>query len=719
MNETMSFWPPSTGWRIGSVFRKSHWHPGTTGPDDILFTSLSLPGSIAPDLNAASWSFVSGNETLSQEFRFWQFTNGWIAAPARSDVPRFSIFFVEPQVLLGHFEPPFKPALFSAEQNVHSTHDMQWLDMGNCHAALVFQKDETGQRFALSISFNTHTEAVRTARAALRADPLTIRKQEIQKREAFWKFRVTETDRRPVRAWALEVLAGALRPPKGNLPHRWSESQDIPNTFNLNELLPLTIAWNQIDSTVSEDLVRCALASQSENGFIPATLSPDTIYGTSALMWPTLACSVKEVLRHEENVALADYALPRLAKYISCALQRFQQAGRYAWTSEEESFIPPIFTSGMTSVDCVALLLWEMDAVLELSDQYGTSEVSIEFVLEERESLIRHLTNHLWDSESATFLDRLPDGQRVRRKTLAQYLPAGARELPRDVQISLLHKMGKGSAWSSSHGMLLWEEWPKDEAPPPASALHQIFLLYALLTGGAETKAEWFIDQLQSITKRCFKTRHQVPSDLQTQTQNGNNLHGAALVAALDVPAHFYWSQKSSQATSKILAWLDQRRIAIFLSTLTIALVTLFSVVFVYLFRGDPTSADIEILSSMADRHYADGRYEESIRLYSELAEHLPGNQLVHVRLANAFFRQGQYPEAAYHYRLGMDTEFPAPRVLRNYGLSLFRQGLYAEAQTEFIRLIELYGDQLPRLKSDAEVLLDLIEERQLLDRSP
>lgn len=713
MSEEISRWPPSTGWVPGRVLRKSCLLGASTGEPEAVFRALSQTGSIAPDRDHAAWSFVSGMELHDYAFRIWQLSNGWVVVPPRSTVPRFSLFFAGARTLLGHAEAPFAPALFSAEQTVHDTGDMQWLDTGTDHVALLFQKTESGRRFSLALSLNNHAEAVRMARSALRMDPLILQTEEFEARMPFWEKRVGGEAYRRVRAWALETLIGALRPPEGHLAHRWSESSVQPGGFDLNDLLPLTMSWIRIDPAVAEDLVRCALTAQTANGFIPAMISPDPSMRTGSMMWPVPARCTREILRATGDEGFAAYAIPRLIRFLKQALEHFRMPDRCAWTCEEEAFIPEVFSGGMACVDCSSLLLWEIDALLDLVAQYGAYDEEVDSLDAERATLRHFLTERLWDPEDAVFRDQLGNGQRAKRKTLSRFLPIGADDMPQSIRAAALNKLGKERDWRGDDGLLLWEEWPRDETPPVASARHQAFVLHALLSAGAETKTEWFMDAMEGITLRTFKSFQLVPDDMRTVIPGVPSVHGAALVAALDTPTLGPSAGISPKPVSRFLLWLDQHRLAVFLPTLTLILAVLLSVVLTYLFRTDPTGTDMELLSSIADRHYRDGRYEEAIRLYTDLTMHLPGNRNVHWRLANALFRAGQYPEAETHYRLAMDEEYPEPTILRNLGLSLFHQGRYVEARAEIERLIEMHGERFPRLISDAYILLNLIETRE------
>lgn len=699
---------PPREWSAGCLLRRSAWRAAAHHGEPA-YRTLSTPGAVSLRDGDPGWSFHTGVDGGDYGYQFWMIANGWVAGHAKESQPRCMAFWSASRAITGFARSPFKPGLFSAEHPVQQGNDLEWLDLPDHHVALLRVPEEKGVRFALAVSHTDHADAVRLARLALRVDPFSVSAKEYAARQRYWTRNASAGPLlKKAHTWALETVVGALRPAEGALPHTWSESETQPGTFDINRVLPLCMAWGVIDPAVAEDIVRTALSRQQPNGFIPAWARTDGQQAKTEMAWPSLASAVQVVLEHGGEPDFATYALPRLIKFIDHALRRFARQGHFAWTGKAEAFVPDVFEADTSTVDCAAMLLTEIDTVRKLAAKYPVRGVDLEFIEAERETVFHHLTSRLWDSEEGAFRDRVLSGPFVSRKTIGRFLALGVADIPAPKRSATARRLGRDKDWRNDLGLAQWEPESSKADPPPVSALAQAYLLRATQLGDPQGKAIWYAEALKGCLLRQFKTDGRIASESAPSSVD------AALLWVTATHPHLQdGSGTLRKNPGRLTLWLDRHRTPVLLITSALVLITLLSIVLTYMFRTNPTGTDIEVLSSIAERHYHDGRYEEAIAIYQDLSRHLPGNVTLHQRLANALYRAGRLEEAETHYRRALAVDYPPPAVLRNLAITLFYLERYEESAEFLEELIERYGTRYVRLAEDAQVLLDIIETRQ------
>ncbi len=718
MSESTISWPPPTGWRKGRLLRPAAGRVSVPHAGLVL-RAQSAPGDYALAMNAPGWSLHGGLDPQDDSYRCWMCSNGLVVKAPHSDDLLLTLFFTAPNVLQGFVHSGARPNLFSADEPVHAQDHEQRLDTNGLHIVLAYGDADNGQTFAVGFSRTSYEKAASRAQGALKHDPHTVLQQEMARRSQFLGTVQTRDADVALILEAHETLAGALRPPQGVLTHRWPESDTLAGAFSLNELSPLIPAWCVLDVTVAEDILRAAFGQVKSNGFLPAWVRPDGSHAESEMAWPTLALCSQWALDHGASDEFAAFALRRLSAYVGHALERFHRGGHYAWRSDREAFIPETFNNELATVDLAVFLLCETDAFMALADRYDRDDLVTAFIQRQRDLLRRHLQEYLWDDKDRLFRDRFIGGDTTKRTTLSSYLPLLWPGLDERQRGQTLKRLNLALGKRKQGGIDSWEHWESDPVFPTVPALHQAFVLQAVRTAGHEDAA-WKLEQaLFRALAHAFEARQTIPADLTGENPDADSTASSVMGAALAVNLVCRPGDDAAEGieSSKAVRWLDRHRTAVGLTVLGALISGLAVVVLTYQFKRTPTAVDMTTMTSLADRYYRDGRYDQAMEIYRRLGETEPGNRTLQLLLGNTLYRQGRLEEAERHYRRALDEDQPSPSALRNLAITLYEQGNLEEAARYFQMIIDELADRYPELATQAQTSLDIIEFHSSRDR--
>lgn len=639
--------------------------------------------------------------------------NGFAAARPEQDEPEIIVGLSAPGLLIGCSRLPTPPTLFSPETETKQTADTQSLHLNGEHVVLAHHVREGWIHFALAYGFPDHPAAMQKARTALDLDAAKWWQAEGLLRTPFWRQMSMGASPKPLLHVALETLIGHLRPAEGALSHRWMESAlPEPNVLSLNDLWPYVAAWTLVDPAVAADLVQCALGTLRKDGFAPSWTAPDGRSATDTFAWPLLAQCVRLVADNEPPPDFLSHAMPRLRKYLERALARFEEDESMTWRTPAEAFIADTFDLRLATVDLSAFLLSDLEAYLDLH-QYPGAMGGAEIAMSAASSrLAASLSSQLWDAEAGCFRDRYIGGKRITRSTLSSFLPLLWSGLDSARCQALLKNLSSWKEWQRGEGMPLWQAWPNDPTPPPIRLSHQFFLLQALRAGEEDREAESFAGHLRTRIARYFRTHGEIPSDLRSPDVPPSGSVEAAVL--IDLERETTRMERTVERQSPWLQWMDRHRVGLIGGSCAFLTIALLSIILVYLFKRVPTIADSETRAGFAQRLYQDGRYDEAIRLYRELAVDMGESSLIQHRLANALYRKNELEEAAALYEEIVEKEDNSPvRPLALYNLAItsYQLNKISEARSRFNEVIERYGEAYPRLREQAESALALMDD--------
>ena len=122
--------------------------------------------------------------------------------------------------------------------------------------------------------------------------------------------------------------------------------------------------------------------------------------------------------------------------------------------------------------------------------------------------------------------------------------------------------------------------------------------------------------------------------------------------------------------------------------------------------RQPETDRAMEAAAGMARLYLDDGRGEDSVAVYRELAERSNGHSFVRLALAAALYQQGAVGEAESEYRQLLKQDGASPVVLFNLARCLQRQRRAVEAREFFGAFVRQYGAVLPALAAQANAAM-------------
>jgi len=711
MNDYNHKWPATLHWAKGRRMRPAAWRAPGAGLD-FAFQTLTSPGDLAPAVEPFPWSLHSGLDSAScRPDAVRVFGNGMIYQPDPGP-PVFFYFITAPGILIGQSQHPVPPSLFSAEYDVRVSDHLQWIE-GQEESIVLLRSPDDGS-FALARTTGHHADAVHLAQSALATPPAERLPAEWLARRPFWIEMENSHCPEAVLSYGYEWLTSHLRGPEGVFSARWSEaSNSPPGIFSLNQLFSLTTAWSMVDQAVAEDLVRCALDAAQHAGRLPAWMRPDG-HASDHNAWPLLAQCARKVI---ENGAQPDFlatAMPRLQAYVDAALTWFNADDFPVWRHPEEAFLPDTFDENLATVDLAVFLIMELDALLHLSARYSDASVDTERYREIKDHLAKQLIELHWDPVTRCFHDRYVGKEQIKRTTIGSYWPLMLPDLPAEIRTGLLSNLTQRKEWKKGHGLPAWEYWESDPVHPPILTVHQHFLIHALRVNKEDGLAETFSKTLRTYVARLTRERDSLPDHLdegEPASPERPSLSGAALILVLE--ADVTALERAVTKASPLLQWMDRHRLPLIIGISTTLSTLMLVVVLAFLFKRAPTVSGIGTMTSLAQRHYEDGRYEEAARLYRELIASPHVTFFAYHRLGNTLFRQGDYAGAEEQYRKAIELNEDSPASLRNLAVSLHRQGRDMEAIAVFNEVVSTYEGRYPVLVDQARVAINLLSEKK------
>ncbi|MBN1268489.1 MAG: tetratricopeptide repeat protein [Kiritimatiellae bacterium] len=700
--------PPVVPWQAGWILRPSAWaHPHFEETGTPLCT-LDAVAEIGPPQAPPAWSLHIGPPGAFLGCPVRLLADGFQIEAAMQGGPDSICLLDADGTVWGHTTCPTPPYLFSAEREVTEDGNACWVDTEAARILLLRRQTDGGTRFALVRGAHDHELLLQTAEAALARDAQAALDDEFRRRSAFWHRHHPPPARAQLVTSAVETLVRNLRPARGPFPHRWSAAPNPAGgeLFDVNQVYPLVLAWNEIDPRVAQDLILSALARQEDDGEIPATCHPDGSASENEACRPLLAQAALAAWSRTHDPDFLQAAAPRLHAFLAWALRHFDPDGRgiHRWRSAEEALVPETFDMDVAAPDVTSFLLAEIEALSELAGHAEGLGSDFMDLSNEHDRLMSSLLAGFWDAGEKCFLDAHSNGEHTSRVTLASLTPLLCLALERIYREALLKEVFPPGRLARPLGVAAWEPWAQDGFEAPVRPLHQVLVLEALRRHGL-TDA---IRRLGAILWSAVSA----PTNRGLES-SGDSVAAAAATAALVVCLQALSDQQepSLEDVPRSLALLDRHRMLVLGGAVVAFVVAVLAVAFYSLSKTTLTMPTFEALSGLAQRHYAEGRYEEAVRLYEEISRTARGAAPIETMLGNSFFRLGDYGQAERHYREALAKDPNAPAALVNLGLTLYHQGRLDEARACYQQAVELHGTRMPVVRHRAATALMLIDQ--------
>ena len=677
---------PRLAWRSNQILVPS---PGQARDPEWRFPLLTLeePGHLGP-VARQGWSvFLAGPSHLTAG-SFDLTAHGFCIEDAR--MGSGSAWIAAAGVLVFDLPASFTVELRSADHPVTGDEQARDLEVAECSITLLQHLRHDRRRAVLAVRALA-LETLRELAASYLDEPVLERWGESQGLYAsFWAGQDThDAVAAETLALAVEDLAASLRGASGVFPYRWVHGRSEDGEGQLTSgLYDQVRAWSVLQPAVAQDLVKCALCAQAEDGAVPRIARPDGYHDFRWAPLPMLARCAWVAWQSEPNREFHDFVLPRLQRYLQWSISHYdpEWRGLPRWHEVQEAWTPETFRPDVASADLPALLAWELDAFSELARAVPAGPAFPESMYAYRASLGRTLSGFFWNKEAGLFMDRFPTGEHVKRLTLAAALPLLDTTLPRDGLQPVAERLDRGGSLRAPTGVREWERWPDEAEHPPVREDHQLLLLDALAGAGMVEVAGRLSDDL--------RTRDGVASALR--------------LVLLGQPAR---EERPYALISPLLTWMNEHRLLVLGAALAAMLLVLGGLIASLTFKRSLTVQAAETSLGLAQRYYRENRLEEARDMYHEIAASgriFPG---LYFDLGNAEFKLGHHSEAESAYRLELVQNPNNVMASMNLALTLLHQQRTTEAQQVYAQVTNRFAQADPVVAERAALALRLLAE--------
>lgn len=542
---------------------------------------------------------------------------------------------------------------------------------------------------------------------------------------------------------AARVLASRIRPPSGLMTARWSRADDTTSDLvDVNELLPLVLAWRGGDPELAQELVLAALAAQDPSGAIYRRFQTDGFVTERHAPWPLVARAALKAWEARRNPRFLGQVMGPLEAYVDWVIGHFDAArtGFPAWPSAEGAPVPELWGAQAGCVDLAAFLISELDALLALGPADPRGGFPTVRYASLRRRLRAALDEFFWSERHGGYRDRAAGGDHFARVTLGAFAPLLLADLDPERRTRLTTQLLEGQLLRRNPAVALWQSWPEDTIAPRCTVLGQVLVLEMLAAGGDDGGAvAAFRKELAGPLDRQWSVSGGFSSDLSSAGRGeapaaapppaaAEPAESSAVAAALacvvfDARCHAAVAASpgaAAPAAAVASRWSERHRMAIVAVVILAILAGVLSLAAFMLSRKGLPGGSGEALVNFARECYRSGNHDEAIRLYEEFLDRTgPGNGNVEVLLGNALFRKGRYAEAEKHYREGLKTEESSLHALYNLGQALARQKRYPEAAECFKAFVETYRNDYPDLAAQSQMALEIVLLRIALQSPP
>ena len=246
------------------------------------------------------------------------------------------------------------------------------------------------------------------------------------------------------------VLKVNVQSAQGDLRHRWCTPDRYPHRHMWLWDTPFeVIGLKHVAPKAAEEAIRAVLAKQRADGFIPHMMTPDDARDSTITQSPLLCWAVwhlfessgeRAFLRdgpaflRDDRAFLRD-VFARLVTYVRRFLAMDGNGnGLLEWRDggfESGMDNSPRFdtTRQPDAVDLNAFVAKELACLGRIAGEIGEAETAA-WCARERDRLARCLNERLWHDEDGIYYDLDPQGEHVRVKTAAAFVPLFAGVVP-------------------------------------------------------------------------------------------------------------------------------------------------------------------------------------------------------------------------------------------------------------------------------------------------
>ena len=694
---------PRLGWRAGRLLVPSAWQ--TRDPEwRQQLVTLAEPGQVGP-LARLGWSMAVTGLGAQPGSTVDLTAHGFCVETPGG--PRAVGWMAAAGLLVMDLPPEAKAELHADDLHVERTGNLQVLETAEGVVGLLVQPSPTGWRAVMGNRAVDQRQLVELMENWAGEDSW-LRWQESQEPLAdFWAVQRAEPAADlESRARAVDDLEAGLRQPAGELAYPWMLGHTAEGEGQVTDHLYAQVrAWSMLHPPTAAALVKAVLSTQRENGTIPRLIRPDGFHDSQWMPLPLLARSAWVAWQAKPNREFHDYVMPRLQRYLEWAIGYFdpEWLGLPRWQDARESWIPELYDITVASADLPALLISELDALRDLAQAVSSGGQPLEALMNYRAGLGRTLTSYFWNKEQSRFHDRIVGAQHVARLTLSATLPLLDTTLPRDTLHPVAEPLDREGSLRGTNGIQDWMAWPDEPVPPLSRDGHQLLVFDALNGAGETLMAQRLREDLAARPKDAAAGRLE------------------AEAAALQVVVYGCAPEITPDfaVLMPVLGWMDQHRKLVAWATLAPLALLLTGVIAGFILKRRLTVQAAETSLGLAQRLYAEQRYEESYQLLRDIVDSGRTFQGLQFRLGNTEFRRGQLAEAEAAYRAELAQNPNAVESSLNLALTLLHAGRPDEAKDLYATVTNRFHQAAPEMAKRAALALELMDRAALYLPTP
>ncbi|MBP7274772.1 MAG: tetratricopeptide repeat protein [Kiritimatiellae bacterium] len=514
----------------------------------------------------------------------------------------------------------------------------------------------------------------------------------------------------PAAEAAERILQGRIRAPEGIFARRWlnTAGADQPPCTDLNAIFAALHYWIPRDPSLADELIQSAFALQDPGGALHRRFGSDGRVLDGTAPWPALLTAAAP--RFAASADLADALLPKAEAYVRWAYAVFDpdRNGRPHWPSAHGALIPESWEPGLSSVDLTILLLSEISVLRGLCADGLVLRRPHD--LDEMEQVLQRALASCAVDGAPPFRDRYFDGRIAQRITLSCYFPLWLDGLAPETRERLASHLEMGPCACADGGLYSWEPWADDPAPPPVSPALQLFILGAWERadrGSARRAAA----ALRSLLERTWAARGMFPADLTSGAPAPEPAQGPDLIAAAALAAP---PMEGTPRQSARGAWLERHRRALLGGALALIILPLIGTVVYFRQRTMLPGSSMESLILLGRESLQAGRLDQAEMHLRDFIRRVPGTHgVAHMLLGNTLYRQGRYAEAETQYRIALQDKESSTHALYNLGLTLHRLDRLPEAENCMQTFVDEFSNTLPQFSDRARLALDIIRQQR------
>lgn len=675
----------------GTAFRTKN--PGS------FFQTTETVGRICPNVENPEWAL---QVPIPQNSRINLLFNGFCGSyQHRKRTCTTEVLTPEPGVLWGRFNDIPAPVLIS-DNPLTETDGLFWLESDAVPALLAVRNGH----FCLVTKARIFHDARQIAEDYLSRDIEALLQTELEKRKGASELFEHMTHHDSLAAISAECMMRAIRPPEGSISTHWSQSKENDDPqLNTNEIHPLALAWQHLDSGQAEELFLGVLKLQNNSGAIPVTYAPQKTFSLLEAPKPLLAKTAEKIWKaHKSPLFLAE-VIPLLRRHLQWLLHHFdpKRRGLHHWQNSTEPLLPETYETEFATVDLTVLLLTEIEALNRLQEQSPDAANHNPFFTTEHDTLANNLETQFWNEQTSQYSNAYARSILCQLNGFSSLTPLLWRQLPATQKNLLLDQLQHSKALPNGTDVLSWRSRVPDGNEFPL--LQQMLLLEMFEThdpSGAATR------DFSKLMLKEFLEWH----TLSINEHHALELEPAMAAFIINLMKTHHYRDYSHVALPSVLSKIASKIRLNRLDTIIIA-ATLFALWSVHLFFDLNQQPPLfGALDAQLNSAYANREISPVLQSALLIIEHYP-EQAAQARLfAGNILMSSNKPEEAGLFFRDVRLEFPdSPGPMISLGLAYQLQGRFTEAAQVYDEFTYLFDEIFPDLVDQIKRNRYLMEE--------